>query len=174
MAARWAHNPKVDGSIPSSVTHSKIKNTMSVSRTADVITEKPMIIRFGLLYFVLKPMTMAQIYEVGALVEKTDGIDLQGEFNPIVEMLSRYQDVKTCSQVAIIMLFRSRVMRKLFGWYVRHHMTMSRYKKIIEFGAITFQAGFFLTSFSFLRGAKETTRMTNIAAATALGDSSAV
>lgn len=144
---------------------------MSVARTADVITEKPMWMRFGLLYFVLRPMTMAQIYEVGALVEKTEGIDLQGEFNPIVEMLSRYEDVNTCSQVAVIMLFRSRLMRKLFGWYVRHNMTMSRYKSIIEFGAITFQAGFFLTSFSFLRGAKETTKTTNIAEAIALGDS---
>lgn len=147
---------------------------MSVAKTADVITEKPIWMRFGLLYFVLRPMTMAQIYEVGALVEKTEGLALKGEFNPIVEMLSRYQDVNTCSQVATIMLFRSRLMRKLFGWYVRHNMTMSRYKQIIEFGAITFQAGFFLTSFSFLRGAKETTKMTNTAEATALGDSSEV
>lgn len=147
---------------------------MSVAKTSDVITEKPIWMRFGLLYFVLRPMTMAQIYEVGALVEKTEGIDLQGEFNPIVEMLSRYKDVDICSQVATIMLFRSRFMRKLFGWYVRHNMTMSRYKQIIEYGAITFQAGFFLTSFSFLRGAKETTKMTNTAAATALGDSSEV
>ena len=144
---------------------------MSVQKTADVITEKPKYMRFGLLYFVLRPMTMAQIYEVGALVEKTEGIDLQGEFNPIVEMLSRYRDVDTCSKVATIMLFRSRLMRTLFGRYVRHHMTMNRYKEIIEFGAITFQAGFFLTSFSFLRGTKETTKMTNTAEVTALGDS---
>lgn len=147
---------------------------MSVSKTADVITEKPMWIRFGLLYFLMKPMTMAQIYEVGAIVEKTEGIDLKGEFNPVVEMLSRYEDVNTCSQVAVTMLFRSRIMRKVFGRYVRHNMTMTHYKRIIEFGAITFQAGFFLTSFTFLRGAKETTKMTNTAEAIVHGDSSVV
>lgn len=144
---------------------------MSVQRTAEVLTEKPRCLRFGLLFFALRPMTMAQIYEIGALVEKTEGIDLHGDFNPIVEMLSRYKDVKLCSQVVVIMLFRSRIMRKLFGWYIRHHLTMSRYQEVIEFGAITFHAGFFLTSFSFLRGAKETTKMTNTAVATALGDS---
>lgn len=144
---------------------------MSVQQTADVLTEKPKYMRFGLLFFCLKPMTMAQIYEIGGLVEKTEGINLEGEINPIVEMLSRYEDVETCTQVAITMLFRSRIMRKLFGWYVRRHMTMNRYQEIIEFGAITFRAGFFLTSFSFLRGAKETTKMTNTAAATVLGDS---
>lgn len=142
---------------------------MSVQKTTDVLTEKPKCLRFGLLFFTLRPMTMAQIYEIGALIETTEGIDLKGDFNPIVEMLSRYKDVKLCSQVVVIMLFRSRIMRKLFGWYIRHHLTMSRYQEVIEYGAITFHAGFFLTSFSFLRGAKEITRTTNTAAATALG-----
>lgn len=142
----------------------------NVKKTSDVITEKPLLIRFGLLFFVLKPMTMAQIYEIGALVEKTEEIDLNGNFNPIVKMLSQYRDIKTCSQVATVMLFRSLWMRKLFGWYVRHHMTMKRYQSIIEYGAITFRAAFFLTSFSFLKGTKETTKTTNTAAATVHGD----
>ena len=113
---------------------------------------------------------MAQIYDIGALVEKAEGLDLHGEFNPIVEMLSRYKDVALCSQIVIIMLFRSRVMRKLFGWYVKQTLTMAKYKEIIEYGAVTFKAAFFLTSFTFLKGAKETTKMTNIVEATALGD----
>lgn len=144
---------------------------MSIKKTADVLTEKPIIIRFGLLFFVVRPMTMAQIYEIGAIVEKTEGIDLNGDFNPIVKMLQSYKDIKTCSEVATTMVFRNRLMRKLFGWYIKHHLTMARYQRIIEFGAITFRAAFFLTSFSFLKGTKEVTKMTNTAAATARGDS---
>lgn len=144
---------------------------MSIKKTSDVLTEKPIIVRFGLLFFVIRPMTMAQIYEIGAIVEKTEGIDLEGDFNPIVKMLESYKDIKVCSEVATTMVFRSRWMRKLFGWYIKRHLTMARYQKIIEFGAITFRAAFFLTSFSFLKGTKEVTKMTNTAAATAHGDS---
>lgn len=143
---------------------------MSIKKTSDVLTEKPIIIRFGLLFFVIRPMTMAQIYEIGAIVEKTEEIDLNGDFNPIVKMLESYKDVQTCSEVATTMIFRSRWMRKLFSWYIKHHLTMSRYQKIIEFGAITFRAAFFLTSFSFLKGTKEVTKTTNTVAATAHGD----
>lgn len=114
---------------------------------------------------------MAQIYDIGAIVEKTEEIALEGEFNPIVEMLSRYTDVKLCSEVVVVMLFRTRIMRKVFGWYIKHHLTMQRYKKIIEYGAITFRAAFFLTSFSFLKGTKEMTKTTNTAEATARGGS---
>lgn len=144
---------------------------MSIKKTSDVLTEKPIIVRFGLLFFVIRPMTMAQIYEIGAVVEKTEGIDLNGDFNPIVKMLQSYKDIEKCSEVATIMIFRSLWMRKAFGWYVKHHMTMARYQKIIEYGAITFRAAFFLTSFSFLKGTKEVTKMTNTAAATVHGDS---
>lgn len=145
---------------------------MSIKKTSDVLTEKPIIVRFGLLFFVVRPMTMAQIYEIGAIVEKTEEMDLNGDFNPVVKMLSSYKDIATCSEVATTMVFRNRWMRKLFGWYVKRHMTMARYQKIIEFGAITFRAAFFLTSFSFLKGTKETTKMTNTARATAHGVSS--
>ena len=144
---------------------------MSIKKTSDVLTEKPIIIRFGLLFFVIRPMTMAQIYEIGAIVEKTEEIELEGDFNPIVKMLESYKDIKACSDVATTMVFRSRWMRKLFGWYIKNHLTMARYQRIIEYGAITFRAAFFLTSFSFLKGAKEVTKTTNTAAATARGGS---
>lgn len=144
---------------------------MSIKKTSDVLTEKPIIVRFGLLFFVIRPMTMAQIYEIGAIVEKTEGIDLEGDFNPIVKMLQSYKDIEVCSKVIVVMAFRSSWMRKLFGWYIKHHLTMERYQKIIEYGAITFHAAFFLTSFSFLKGTKEVTKTTNTAAATARGDS---
>lgn len=144
---------------------------MSIKKTSDVLTEKPIVVRFGLLFFVIRPMTMAQIYEIGSIVEKTEGLELEGDFNPIVKMLESYKDIKICSEVACVMMFRSIWMRKLFGWYVKHQMTMARYQKIIEFGAITFRAAFFLTSFSFLKGTREVTKMTNTAEATARGDS---
>lgn len=147
---------------------------MSIKKTSDVLTEKPIVIRFGLLFFVVRPMTMAQIYEIGAVVEKTECIDLKGDFNPVVKMLQSYKDIEVLSQVATIMIFRSRWMRKAFGWYIKHYMTMERYQKIIEFGAITFRAAFFLTSFSFLKGTKEVTKRTNTAKATARGVSSGV
>lgn len=143
---------------------------MNIKKTTDVLTEKPIVVRFGLLFFVIRPMTMAQIYEIGAIVEKTEGIDLDGDFNPIVKMLESYKDVKHCSDVIVTMIFRSRIMRKLLGWYIKKHLTMERYRKIIEFGALSFQAAFFLTSFTFLKGTKEVTKPTNTAKATVHGD----
>ena len=143
---------------------------MSIKKTSDVLTEKPITIRFGLLFFVIRPMTMAQIYEIGAIVEKAEGVELNGDFNPIVKMLEAYENVKVCSEVVVAMMFRNRIYRKLFGWYVKKHLTMNRYRKIIEFGAVTFQAAFFLTSFTFLKGTKEVASPTNTAEATARGD----
>ena len=79
---------------------------MSIKKTTDVLTEKPIVVRFGLLFFVIRPMTMAQIYEIGTIVEKTEGVELNGDFNPIVKMLEAYKDVKACSEVIVSMVFR--------------------------------------------------------------------
>lgn len=144
-----------------------------IKQTSDVISEKPILLRFGFLWFLMRPLTLSQIYEIGAIVQNIEEVNLpEGEFNPVVEMLRRYTDMKICSSIVVKMLFRRKLKRILFGWYVKKHLTMAKYKKVIEFGAMSFQAAFFLTSFTFLKGTKEVTKQTNTESVTHLGDSS--
>ena len=70
------------------------------------------------------------------------------------------------SKVFVICLFRSLIMRFLFGWYIRHNLTMREYEKLITFESTSFNINFFLTSIIFL---KKTTTMTNPNPTTAHG-----
>lgn len=145
----------------------------NIQKTSDTISEKPIVIWFGLIPYIVKPMTLAQIYAIGGVVESMEEIDLNGNFNAIAKMLQRYDDINRCANIVTLMVFRSHLMRKLFGWHVKRNLTMKKYQRVIEYGALSFRAAFFLTSFSFLKGVKETTKMTNTAEATTRGDSSA-
>lgn len=139
------------------------------TRTADTITEKPLWLLIGLLPIRVRPMTLAQIWEIGENVSKVKEIDIEGTFNPYQKMFSMWSDAKQINAIVPLILFRSRWARFLFGRYVKKRMTMKRYKAIIEYAALSFDATFFLTNMSFLRGCKETTK-TNTNEAIALGD----
>lgn len=142
-----------------------------IQAVADTITEKPTLVFIGVLPVIIRPLTMAQIYEIGAILEDVEGIDVEGDFNPVVKMLSEYKNIDVCTKVCNIILFKSPVKRWMFGRYVKKHLTMASYRRIIEYAATAFGAAFFLTSFTFLKGAKEVTKKTNTAEAIASGDS---
>lgn len=140
-------------------------------KVAQTLTEQPTIVRIGMFWFLQKPLTMAQIYEIGAIIENTEELDDSVKAQPISAILARYKDIKVCTEVVVTMLFRGRFKRWLWRKYILNHLTMATYKQVFEYGAMTFQAAFFLTSFIFLKGIKTTTSKTNTEEATAHGDS---
>ena len=127
---------------------------------ADTLSEKGIWIRIGFLPLRLRPITLAQIYEMGAIANdiNADGLEEKKKIKILAETIAHYNDARIMSKVFVICLFRSLLMRFLFGWYIRHNLTMREYEKLITFESTSFNINFFLTSIIFL---KKTTTMTN-------------
>lgn len=140
--------------------------------TSDTLSEKPRLIRFGFLFFQMKPLTLAQIWEVGGILEQQEIKAIDGDVNVIAEMLERVDNIKAAQEIAVAMLFRGSLSRWLFGRFVKSRLTMARYQKMMEYYLMTIRAAFFLISITSLKGVKEMTKRTNTAEATVLGDSS--
>ena len=128
--------------------------------TADALTERGEWVRFGWFPVRMRPLTLAQIWEIGEEVSKCGQLDLDGRFNAVEEMLSRHADIRRMQRVVVVALFRSRAARALFGWWVHRTTTMERYERVINFCARSFSAPFFFQSMTFLRGAKDVTMNT--------------
>ena len=141
--------------------------------TSDTLSEKPRLIRFGFLFFRMKPLTLAQIWEVGGILEQQEITAVDGDVNVIAEMLERVDNIKAAQEIAVAMLFRGSLSRWLFGRFVKSRLTMERYQQMMEYYLMTLRAAFFLISITSLKGVKEMTKRTNTAEATVLGDSSA-
>lgn len=107
------------------------------------MTERGTWVKFGWIPFRLRPLTLAQIWEIGEEISKCGMLELTGTFNAVEVMLSRHEDVRRLQRVIIIALFRSRVMRRLCGWWIRWNTTMERYERVIDFCARSFSAPFF-------------------------------
>ena len=135
---------------------------------ANTLSEKGIFIRFVFLPFRLRPITVAQIYEMGAIANdiNADGLEEKKKIKILAETIAHYNDARIMSKVFVICLFRSLLMRFLFGWYIRHNLTMREYEKLITFESTSFNINFFLTSIIFL---KKTTTMTNPNPTTAHG-----
>ena len=95
-----------------------------------------------------------------------DGLEEKKKIKILAETIAHYNDARIMSKVFVICLFRSLLMRFLFGWYIRHNLTMREYEKLITFESTSFNINFFLTSIIFL---KKTTTMTNPNPTTAHG-----
>ena len=135
---------------------------------ANTLSEKGIWIRIGFLPFRLRPITLAQIYEMGAIANdiNADGLEEKKKIKILAETIAHYNDARIMSKVFVICLFRSLLMRFLFGWYIRHNLTMREYEKLITFESTSFNINFFLTSIISL---KKTTTMTNPNPTTAHG-----
>ena len=135
---------------------------------ANTLSEKGIWVRVGFLPFRLRPITLAQIYEMGAIANdiNADGLEEKKKIKILAETIAHYNDARIMSKVFVICLFRSLLMRFLFGWYIRHNLTMREYEKLITFESTSFNINFFLTSIIFL---KKTTTMTNPNLTTAHG-----
>lgn len=145
---------------------------MLATKVDETLSERPIFVRIGLLWYMARPLTLAQMWEIGAAVETMDDVELSEGAYTLPLILSRHGDFRLCERVALIMLFRSRWKRWLWGWYVRRHLTSAVYKRVVEYAFRSFSAGFFLTALTFLKGIKTMTSPTRGAAATAPGASS--
>ena len=143
-----------------------------VEKTTNVITEKPIWVHVGFFWFLLRPLTMAQIWELGSYLSNVEGIEIRNKNNTVIaETLAHHKAMESLAGMMKILLFRGKVKRWLFGRYIKNHITMAEYKKIMEFSFISMQASFFLTSFTFLGGIRTITSPTSTNDPTALGDS---
>jgi hypothetical protein len=142
-------------------------------KVSDTVTERGVWVRIGVLPFYIKPMTLAQLYTIGATIQHISVPDWgeDEKINVVAEMLNRYRDAHLCSRFAVQMIFRSPIMRIVFGAYIRHNLTIDKYAQIIRFGTQSIDPAFFLTNITFLKGVKAVTKMTNIPSPTARGAS---
>ena len=140
---------------------------------ADILTEKPLLIRVGIFTFRCKPLTLGQIYEMGAVANEIDSSDLTDNIDKKMRIMSavvdHYKDAKLMQKIFLICLFRSRWKRRLWGWYIRKKQTVLIFQQLINYIALSFNANFFLTSIIFLR---QTTVMTDPSQTTAHGQQS--
>lgn len=133
--------------------------------STNTFSEKGTWIRFGLLPFYVRPMTLKQIWEIGELVNKCELIELQGKFNAIEQLLKHSKDLKKIQKVVKIAVFRSSLWRFLLGWYLTQKTTMGKFQEVITFCAKSFDAPFFFQSMISLRGAKKVAMNTHEAQA---------
>ena len=58
--------------------------------TAGAITEKPIFVFFGMIPFLVRPMTLAQIWQIGEKIGDIEEINIEGEFNPYQKVFSMF------------------------------------------------------------------------------------
>lgn len=145
--------------------------TEDKQHVADVLTEKPGLIRVGMFLFKLRPLTLAQIYEMGAVANDINAADLEDTEKRVrimAALINHHKDAKAMERIFIICLFRKRWKRFLFGRYISKRLTMDKFQQLLTYVSASFNANFFLTSIIFLRQA---TTMTEPTRTTAHGQS---
>lgn len=151
-----------------------MKNDSVQKRVADILGERPTIIWFGLLPFLIKPVTYNQIWDIGEITQNLPDLT-QDKVKGLLDVsatLLFHAESKRMADVAVITMFRSSWMRWLFGNFVKKRLTVSRYKKLQDYMAKTMDAAFFLHTIIFLKGLKEVTKPTNMPEATVPGQPS--
>ena len=127
--------------------------------TADTLTERSHWMRIGILPIRLRPLTLAQIYEMGEYIASMDseGLKIKGIFNAAAEMLSKYKNVPLMQETFLVTAYRRRWMRRLTRHYILHRLTIKHFQKALEVIMSAYTANFFLTSIIFLRQTKPIT-----------------
>lgn len=140
-------------------------------KVADVLAERSSWIRVGWMHILIKPLTLSQIYDMGAAANDIDGSDLQSsdKFNVIAMMMKHAKDARALQDVFLVCAYRKKWKRWLLGRYVRNRLKIEHINHLITIIATTFNANFFLTSIIFL---SQTKIMTEPSQTTALGQSS--
>ena len=127
--------------------------TEEKKRTEEVLTEKSKWLRIGFLPFRLRPLTLAQIYQMGKYCNEIDceGVSLHQRINIVATMFAKYENIPFMQDVFCTCLFRTRFMRFIFKRYLRHRLTMAHFKKMVDYITQSYDANFFLTSIIFLK-----------------------
>ena len=128
-------------------------NASEKQRTAEVITEKSVWMRIGLLFLHIKPLTLGQIYEIGSFTcdIESENLDLRKRIVPSAEMLMRYKSAKQMQEIFLVCAFRRKWKRWLFRRYILPRLTVAKFKTAVDVITDPCTANFFLTSIIFLR-----------------------
>lgn len=139
-------------------------------KVAEILSEKSHFIRVGLLPIKIKPLTLAQIYDMGTAANNVKSDDLQKEdkVNIFAVLMRHAKDAKAMQDVFVVCAFRKRWKRWLLGRYLRNRLTVEDFNRLLSIIAVTFNANFFLTSIIFL---SQTKIITEPSETTALGQS---
>lgn len=140
-------------------------------KVADSLSERSHWIRVGWLHIKIKPLTLSQIYDMGAAANDINADDLQSldKVNIIALLVKHAKDAKALQDVFLVCAYRKKWKRWLFGRYLRNRLTVEHFNKLLTLIATTFNANFFLTSIIFL---SQTKIMTEPNQTTAHGQSS--
>lgn len=128
-------------------------------KVKDTLLERGFNMRFGILPIRVKPLTLAQVQEIGALAGGlgTNDEELKEmQFADGLSDLAKYGDL--INDICLIILFRSQRERGLLGKFIKKRLTSDHYKKLMGWLYQTFDFGFFLTSLVFMRGIKTKTK----------------
>lgn len=128
-------------------------NENTETKVADALAERGTWIKVGAIRIYAKPLTMLQVQEIGELVSKIKcDLNQQSDMSISNFAFDAHEDVGTMSEVFVIALFRRKIFRRLFGSYVKRHLTSESYKTIFTHINSAFDYSFFLTSLIFLKG----------------------
>lgn len=125
-------------------------------KVADALSERSQWLRVGWLPIKIKPLTLSQIYDMGAAANNIDAYDLQHmeKVNIIAILVKHAKDAKALQDVFLVCAFRKKWKRCLFGRYLRNRLMVEHFNKLLTIIASTFNANFFLTSIIFLSQTK--------------------
>lgn len=154
----------------------KINDESVQGRTVEAIAERPIIVFLGCIPFIVRPITLTQIWEIGNVVKDMVQIEkekVENIISDVAAVLSYSKEGANIADIVVLFMFRSSWMRWLFGNYVKKRLTVKKHKKIQNFMARTMDPAFFLSTIIFLRGITELTKPTNTAEAIAPGQPSA-
>lgn len=125
-------------------------------KTADALSERSHWMRIGWMWIKIKPLTLSQIYDMGASANDINSDDLSEteKVNTLAVLVKHSKDARAMQRVFLVCAFRSRWKRWLFGYYIRKRLTMIQMSGMLTYIASSFNANFFLTSIIFLSQTK--------------------
>ena len=126
------------------------------------LTEATSKVWVGKLRITLRPITFAQIYEMGACAHEIKPINIKDgdKVNTMHELFEHYKDAKAMGEIFLVCAYRKGWKRRLFRKYILSRLTINEFNKLIKFISTSFNANFFLTSINFLSQAKIMTEPT--------------
>lgn len=127
--------------------------TKDKQQVSEALSEKGIWVKVGLIPIYVKPITISQIYEMGAIANEinADNIRADEKINIMNSVIEHYEDADRMRKVFIVLAFRSKWKRWLLRRYIYKRLTMKQYMALLNHTAQSFDINFFLTSIIFLR-----------------------
>lgn len=139
--------------------------TVDKEKIKDTLLEQSVKIKIGWRTFHLRPLTLAQIWEMGVFANDMKSADWNAtdKVNVIHELFKHAKDARLMCEIFIVCAFRNKFWRKIWGAYIRKRLTVIHFNELLRFIGSSFNANFFLTSITFLSQTKIMTEPTTTA-----------